>query len=125
MLTLDLTNAPRWHDLAPGVRVQLRARPEFCQQHPFTVSPDQPVVQAVAGAHGALFGAAPRIGPLSPQVFFGTDASHISHAGIPTVIYGPGKVSEINVADESMAEADLIAAACVYAQAAAQLCGRP
>ena len=24
MLTLGLTNAPRWHDLAPGVRVQLR-----------------------------------------------------------------------------------------------------
>jgi hypothetical protein len=24
MLTLDRTNAPRWHDLAPGVRVQLR-----------------------------------------------------------------------------------------------------
>ncbi|RBI69913.1 hypothetical protein DQW77_15185 [Roseovarius sp. TE539] len=24
MLTLDLTNAPRWHDLGPGVRVQLR-----------------------------------------------------------------------------------------------------
>lgn len=24
MLTLDLTNAPRFHDLAPGVRVQLR-----------------------------------------------------------------------------------------------------
>ena len=24
MLTLDLTNEPRWHELAPGVRVQLR-----------------------------------------------------------------------------------------------------
>jgi hypothetical protein len=24
MLTLDLTNAPRWHDIAPGVRAQLR-----------------------------------------------------------------------------------------------------
>ncbi len=24
MLTLDLTKSPRWHDLAPGVRVQLR-----------------------------------------------------------------------------------------------------
>lgn len=24
MLTLDLTNAPRWHELAPGVRVELR-----------------------------------------------------------------------------------------------------
>jgi hypothetical protein len=24
MLTLDLTSAPRWHDLAPGLRLQLR-----------------------------------------------------------------------------------------------------
>jgi hypothetical protein len=24
MITLDLTNQPRWHDLVPGVRVQLR-----------------------------------------------------------------------------------------------------
>ncbi len=24
MLTLDLTNAPRWHDLGPGLRLQLR-----------------------------------------------------------------------------------------------------
>ena len=24
MLTLDLTNTPRWHDLVPGVRVHLR-----------------------------------------------------------------------------------------------------
>ena len=24
MLTLDMSNAPRWHDLTPGVRVQLR-----------------------------------------------------------------------------------------------------
>lgn len=24
MLTLDLSNEPRWHDLAPGVRVQMR-----------------------------------------------------------------------------------------------------
>lgn len=110
---------------AGPIRVELLARPEFCQQHPYSVSPDQPVVQAVAMAHGLLFGRAPRIGPLSPQVFFGTDASHISRAGIPTVIYGPGKVTEINVADESMAEADLVAAARVYALAATQLCVRP
>ena len=31
MLTLDLTNEPRWHDLVPGVRVQLR---------PLTTAPD-------------------------------------------------------------------------------------
>jgi hypothetical protein len=24
MLRLELTNTPRWHDLAPGVRMQLR-----------------------------------------------------------------------------------------------------
>ncbi|MBM1222900.1 hypothetical protein JQU17_22070 [Ponticoccus sp. SC2-23] len=43
MLTLDLTNAPRWHDLAPGVRVQL---------HPLTTAlmvatRSDPAVEAV------------------------------------------------------------------------------
>lgn len=109
---------------APDVAVRLRERPGFCQQHPYTVSPDHPVVQAVARAHAAVAGRQPWIGPLSPQVFFGTDASHLSRAGIPTVIYGPGKVPEINCGDESMAVDDLMQAAQVYAMAAADLCAR-
>ncbi|QPC95477.1 M20 family metallopeptidase [Mesorhizobium sp. INR15] len=107
-----------------SVTAELIARPDFCQQHPFHVERGEPVVRAVAEAHRELAGAEPYIGPLYPQVYFGTDASHLGRAGIPTVIYGPGKVEEINVADESMALLDLMTAAQVYARAAAKICGR-
>ena len=98
-------------------------RPAFCQQHPYTIDPNHPVVEAIAEAHSVFFGQRPYIGPLYPQVFFGTDASHLSRAGIPTAIYGPGKVEQINVYDESMAIPDLIAAARVYTIAGVTLCG--
>jgi acetylornithine deacetylase len=110
---------------APDVEIRLLDRPAFCQQHPYVVDRDHAVVAAVATAHEALFGEKPSVGPLYPQVFFGTDASHLNHAGIPTVIYGPGKVEEINVADESMRIADLMSAANVYTIAGASLCRRP
>jgi acetylornithine deacetylase len=106
----------------PDVEVSLAERPRFCQQHPYSVDPRHPVVRAVADAHADLFGKPAYVGPLYPQVYFGTDASHLSRAGIPTVIYGPGKVAEINVADESVPLADLVAAARVYAMAGVQLC---
>jgi acetylornithine deacetylase len=104
--------------------LRLRQRPAFVQQYPFHVAREAPIVQAVAGAHRRLTGAAPRVGTLFPQVFYGTDASHLSHAGIPTAIYGPGKVTEINVPDESCAVADLLQAARVYALGALAVCGR-
>jgi acetylornithine deacetylase/succinyl-diaminopimelate desuccinylase-like protein len=110
-------------DQAPDVEVHLLERPVFCQQYPYQVDPDHPVVMAIAAAHAERTGALPHIGPLFPQIFFGTDASHLSRAGIPTVIYGPGKVTEINVADESMAIADLTRAADVYCAAARSICG--
>jgi hypothetical protein len=43
MLTLDLTNEPRWHDLAPGVRVQLRPLTTSLM----VVTRSDPVVEAV------------------------------------------------------------------------------
>lgn len=104
------------------VTAELIARPDFCQQHPFFVARGEPVVRAVAEAHQALSGSEPHIGPLFPQVYFGTDASHLARAGIPTVIYGPGKVEEINVPDESMLVQDMTMAARVYACAAAKIC---
>lgn len=108
----------------PDVEIKLLERPEFCQQYPYLVDRKHPVVAAVAEAHATLFGARPYTGPLYPQVFFGTDASHLNHAGIATVIYGPGKVDEINVVDESMRIDDMLAAANVYAVAGASLCRR-
>lgn len=106
------------------VTAELLDRPAFCQQHPFLVEPSETVVQAIAAAHRKVLDEEPYIGPLFPQVYFGTDASHIARAGIPTVIYGPGKVEEINVADESMPVADIVDTARVYALAAAALCER-
>ena len=108
----------------PDVRVELIERPRFCQQHPYHVARDAPVVQVIADCHAAFVGAAPAIGPLFPQVFYGTDASHLQRAGISTIIYGPGKVEEINVPDESMAIEDLLTAARVYCLAAMQICAR-
>jgi acetylornithine deacetylase len=107
----------------PNIEVSLLQRPAFCQQYPYSIDTAHPVVEAVAEAHLALFGQRPYVGPLFPQVFFGTDASHLSRAGIPTVIYGPGKVEQINVNDESMAIEDLIAATNVYTIAGVTLCG--
>lgn len=109
---------------APDVEVSLIERPAFCQQHPYLVERGHPVVAAVADAHASLFGARPYVGPLFPQVYFGTDASHLNRAGIATVIYGPGKVDQINVIDESMRIDDLVAAANVYTVAGAALCRR-
>lgn len=107
----------------PDVQVELLSRPQFCQQYPYQVDPEHHVVKAVAQAHKARFGQPTHVGPLYPQVFFGTDASHLARAGIPTVIYGPGKVEEINVANESMRVVDLTAAADVYCATALELCG--
>jgi acetylornithine deacetylase/succinyl-diaminopimelate desuccinylase-like protein len=104
--------------------VTLAERPRFVQQHPFYVDDDAPIVRAVAAAHQAATGQAPRVGTLYPQVFFGTDSSHLLRAGIPTAIYGPGKVSDINTADESMAVADAVGAARTYALAILDICGR-
>ena len=70
---------------APDVEVSLIERPAFCQQHPYIVDRGHPVVAAVADAHASLFGARPYVGPLFPQVYFGTDASHLNRAGIATV----------------------------------------
>lgn len=107
-----------------AVDVELIKRPYFCQEHPYHIDQGAPVVQAVVASHKSMFGTEPRTGPLFPQVFYGTDASHLNRAGIPTVIYGPGKVDDINVPDESMAIDDIATAAHVYALAASRICAR-
>jgi acetylornithine deacetylase/succinyl-diaminopimelate desuccinylase-like protein len=105
-------------------RIELLEAPQFCQQLPYHVTPEVPVVEAVADSHESILGRPAKIGSLFPQVFYGTDASHLLHAGIPTVIYGPGKVADINVPDESMAVADFLAAARVYLMSASRICAR-
>ena len=111
----------------PGLRarVELRAPPEFVQERPFLVAPTERIVQTVAAAHARLAGRPPEVGSFYPQVFYGTDASHLLHAGIPTAIYGPGKIEDLNVPGEGIAIDDVVHAARVYGLSALAFCGSP
>ena len=62
MLTLDLTNAPRWHDLAPGVRVHLRPLTTALM----VATRSDPAVEAVGG---------PSRRPAMPRLAMGAAAS--------------------------------------------------
>lgn len=113
----------RSQDPTIAAEVTLLAPPRFVQQRPFLMPDDHPIVVAVAAAHRRTTGKATTVGTLHPQVFFGTDASHLLAAGIPTAIYGPGKVVDINAVNESIAIADVLTAARVYLAATLDLCG--
>jgi acetylornithine deacetylase/succinyl-diaminopimelate desuccinylase-like protein len=106
-----------------AARVELFTPPKFVQERPFHVSADEPIVRTVAAAHAGLTGHPPQVGTLFPQVFYGTDSSHLLHAGIPTAIYGPGKVEDIHVPDEGIAIEDIKTAAAVYLLSALAVCG--
>jgi acetylornithine deacetylase/succinyl-diaminopimelate desuccinylase-like protein len=103
----------------PGITVDvaLRERPAFVQQHPFRASAEEPIVRAVAVALERELGRGAEFGPHWPESCYGTDASHIARAGIPTVICGPGSHTQISRPDEHLAVAELVAAARIYAAA--------
>lgn len=98
--------------------VRLKQEPDFIQEMPFHIRGDEKIAKALAEAHQELTGQRPIIGPLIPQLYFGTDASHLLKAGIPTVIYGPGLAAEINEPDEKVPIENIFTAAAVYARAA-------
>jgi acetylornithine deacetylase len=52
---------------------------------------------------------------------FGTDASKLAKAGIPSVVFGPGSVADAHSAAESVAIADVTLAADVITALAAGL----
>jgi acetylornithine deacetylase len=105
------------------MRVELRSAPAFMNPPAFLADPGSAVVQAVAAAHLAIVGQEVRMAAERPQVFFGSDASHLAASGIPTCIYGPGRAEDINVPDESIEWADVVTAAAVYEEALARLLG--
>lgn len=102
----------------------LSPRPKFMQPLPFHMNKQDPIVRTVAAAHHQITGSPPRVGTLIPQVFFGSDASHLLAAGIPTAIYGPGAVTDISTPDESMALHEMLTAANVYLHSALAICAR-
>lgn len=98
-----------------------RTPPSFMNPPAFAADPASSVVRAVAEAHEATLGRPCIRWSEPPQVFFGSDASHLSAAGIPTCIYGPGDAVDINVPNERIAWGNVVAAARVYEGAALRL----
>lgn len=77
---------------------------------------EDPLIQALDGAVGTVSGAS-RVG----AVTFGADAGHFAAAGIPVAIFGPGRIEHAHMADERIAEAELVEAAQVIAVALLRL----
>lgn len=80
---------------------------------------ETPGVRCLAAAHEAVLGRAPSCG-MWPSV---SDAGWLAQAGIPAVIYGPGELEQAHARDESIAVADLVDAARVYARLICDWCG--
>jgi len=83
------------------------------------LDPDAPGLAALGRAHAAIHGEMPAA-TMSPSV---CDGGWLAHAGIPTIIYGPGELAEAHTTNESIAIAELVAAARVYARLIAGWCG--
>ncbi|HEV2123465.1 MAG TPA: M20/M25/M40 family metallo-hydrolase, partial [Chloroflexota bacterium] len=68
----------------------------FLSERGLETSPDEPFVGLVQSACSAITG-----GLAEPAgVPYGTDATHLSPLGIPTIVLGPGDISQAHSADE-------------------------
>ncbi|AXR79799.1 ArgE/DapE family deacylase [Natrarchaeobaculum sulfurireducens] len=84
------------------------------QFEPAEIDPDEPVVKAVQSAMTAagLSDTAPR------GATYGADSRHYVHAGIPTVLFGPGEIQQAHFPDESIEWEAVLAAGELLAAAA-------
>jgi acetylornithine deacetylase len=88
---------------------------------PFEVTRDADIVQTVVRAHREVVGEAPKIGDVAPYKFYGTDAAHLSRAGMIGLVYGPGGKYN-TMPDERVELRDLFNAARVYARVIVETC---
>ena len=100
-----------------GGRSMIAERGEIFPAVPLTA--DTPGLAALESAHATVHGATP-VAMMWPSV---SDAGWLARAGIPTIIYGPGELEEAHTTNESIAIADLVAAARVYARLLGAWCG--
>ena len=86
---------------------------------PVPLHPDPPGIRALLCAHAEIAGAPPDVG-MSPTV---SDGGWLAEAGMPTVIYGPGRLEQAHAVDEWVDLADVLTAARVVARTALRWCG--
>ncbi|MEF8851904.1 MAG: M20/M25/M40 family metallo-hydrolase [Haloarculaceae archaeon] len=80
------------------------------------IDPDEPVVGALQGALRTAGRSESAIAPAGET--YGSDARHDIAAGLPTVVYGPGRIEAAHFPDESVHWPDVEAAAAVLTDTA-------
>lgn len=103
----------------PGLKATVQAA---TQQWPYRIDTEAEIIRTIIDAQTRLIGRAPRLLDGMPLAAGVTDAADMMHHGIPTAIYGPGIF--VQVADESIAVDDLVAAARVMATVSAEITSR-
>jgi acetylornithine deacetylase len=79
----------------PGVNFEPTHEPPFMDSHPLPDDKNGAVAERLLAAARPVVGQAEAVG-----VPFGTDASTISLAGVPSVVFGPGSIDQAHTADE-------------------------
>jgi formylaminopyrimidine deformylase len=85
----------------------------------FSLPVNHPLVELVAAAYTDVVG----VQPLRSGFQAGCDATALSAAGIPTLIYGPGEISIAHSVDEYVDVSQLVTASQVFALTALRWCG--
>ena len=78
-------------------------------------------MRTVRRAHVEIAGAEPLVGAPAPYRYYGTDAAHLSRAGMVGLVYGPGGRYN-TMPDERVDLVDLFTAARVYARTIVEVC---
>ena len=84
------------------------------QFEPAEIDPDEPVVGALQAA--LLDAGVEDVAPVGET--YGADSRHLVAAGVPAVVWGPGRIEEAHFPDESIRWPDVEAGAAVVADAA-------
>lgn len=123
----DETGDAAWREIAAEVRrfaagldpaAAVIVHPPFIDSISMEVAPDAAIIAAAAAtcrAEGLPDGV---IG-----VPFGSDASKMTRAGIPSIIFGPGDIAQAHTADEFVAVAEVARAARMLADMARRFVG--
>ncbi len=91
--------------------LEVEMEPPMLEDYPLETSPAERIVQTVLKASQEVAGRAGLVG-----VPYGSDASKLARAGIPSVIFGPGNIDLAHAADEFVELDQVRLAAEIYAR---------
>lgn len=111
---LETTQAAYEHVLkylqdAPEIDFPVENEPPFLQGEPLPDQENGPLAEQLQATVNELFGSCDIVG-----VPYGTDASKIAKAGVPSVVFGPGSIEQAHTADEWLSLDELSRASEAY-----------